>query len=295
MANARVSEQSFKRYIRYRRYATELINNYDLIIAGAPLDYQRLLAVGLDPAKMRLSGNLKCDRLFQDRNEAEAAQFQRLLHRGQASFGGEPVWLAASTHAGEEEIVLDAYKELLAPYPSLLLVLAPRHPERAPGLLDNLVGAKFGLTGHLWSRLQAGLEVRTQPVVLIDTIGDLFSLYGAAEVAFVGGSLVPHGGQNILEAAAWGRAPLYGPNLSNFLWAQDILEADGSGAGIRVADAASLAAAVDRLLRNPELRRDLGARAQATLIPHQGAARRQAELIAGLWRRQSATLRERHS
>ena len=135
LANARVSEQSFRRYIRYRRYATELINNYDLIIAGAPLDYQRLLAVGLDPAKMRLSGNLKCDRLFQDRNDAEAAQFQRLLHGGQASSGGEPVWLAASTHAGEEEIVLDAYKELLGPYPSLLLVLAPRHPERAPGLL----------------------------------------------------------------------------------------------------------------------------------------------------------------
>jgi 3-deoxy-D-manno-octulosonic-acid transferase len=121
-------------------------------------------------------------------------------------------------------------------------------------------------------------------VVLIDTIGDLFSLYGATDVAFVGGSLVPHGGQNILEAAAWGRAPLYGPNLSNFRWAQDILEADAAGAGIRVADAASLAAAVDQLLRNPELRRDLGTRAQATLIPHQGAARRQAELIAGLWR-----------
>ncbi|MGA8141433.1 MAG: hypothetical protein WB948_12185, partial [Desulfobaccales bacterium] len=203
--------------------------------------------------------------------------------------------LAASTHAGEEEIVLAAYKELLGPYPSLLLVLAPRHPERAPGLRDNLVGAKYGLPAHLWSRLKAGLEVRTQPVVLIDTIGDLFSLYGATDVAFVGGSLVPHGGQNILEAAAWGRAPLYGPNLSNFRWAQDILEADDSGAAIRVADAASLANAVDRLLRNPELRRDLGARAQATLIPHQGAARRQAELIAGLWRQQAARLGHRRT
>ncbi len=295
LANARVSEQSFRRYIRYRRYAFELINNYDLIIPGTPLDCQRLLAVGLDPAKMRLSGNLKCDRLFQDRNDEEAAQFQRLLHGGEATSGGEPVWLAASTHAGEEEIVLAAYKELLGPYPSLLLVLAPRHPERAPGLRDNLVGAKYGLPAHLWSRLKAGLEVRTQPVVLIDTIGDLFSLYGATDVAFVGGSLVPHGGQNILEAAAWGRAPLYGPNLSNFRWAQDILEADDSGAAIRVADAASLANAVDRLLRNPELRRDLGARAQATLIPHQGAARRQAELIAGLWRQQAARLGHRRT
>jgi len=219
-----------------------------------------------------------------DRDEGEAAEFQRLLRGGQAASGRGPVWLAASTHAGEEEIVLAAYKELLGPYPSLLLVLAPRHPERAPGLGENLVRGSHGLPYHLWSRLQAGLEMRTQPVVLIDTIGDLFSLYGAADVAFVGGSLVPHGGQNLLEAAAWGRAPLYGPNLSNFRWAQDILEAEAAGAGIRVADAASLAAAVDRLLRDPELRRDLGTKAQATLIPHQGAARRQAELIAGLWR-----------
>ncbi len=295
LANARVSDQSFRRYLRYRRYAKELINNYDLIVAGTPQDYQRLLAMGLDPAKMRLSGNLKCDRLLQDRDELEAAEFQRLLHGGQAASGAEPIWLAASTHPGEEEIVLAAYKELLGPYPSLLLVLAPRHPERAPGLGENLVRGSHCLPYHLWSRLQAGLEVRTQPVVLIDTIGDLFSLYGAADVAFVGGSLVAHGGQNILEAAAWGRAPLYGPNLSNFRWAQDILEAANAGSGIRVADAASLAAAVDRLLRNPELRRDLGTRAQATLIPHQGAARRQAELIAGLWRRQADSLGQRRS
>ncbi len=293
LANARVSDQSFKRYLSYKRYTTDLINNYDLIIAGDPQDYQRLLAMGLDPAKMELSGNLKCDRLFQDRNEAEATQFQRLLYGGKAVSGGEAIWLAASTHPGEEEIVLAAYKELLGPYPSLLLVLAPRHPGRAPGLGENLVRGRHGLPYHLWSRLKAGLEVRTHPVVLIDTIGDLFSLYGATDVAFVGGSLVPHGGQNILEAAAWSRAPLYGPNLSNFRWAQDILEADPPGAGIRVADAASLAAAVDQLLRNPELRRDLGTRAQATLIPHQGAARRQAELIAGLWAQKADRLGQR--
>ncbi|MGD0828584.1 MAG: glycosyltransferase N-terminal domain-containing protein, partial [Desulfobaccales bacterium] len=295
LANARVSDQSFRRYIKYRRYTIEIINKYDLIVAGGPLDYQRLLAMGLDSAKMRLSGNLKCDRLLQDRDEEEATVFQRLLHGGKAVSGGEPIWLAASTHPGEEEIVLAAYKELLGPYPSLLLVLAPRHPERAPGLGENLVRVRHGLPCHLWSRLKAGLEVRTHPVVLIDTIGDLFSLYGATDVAFVGGSLVPHGGQNILEAAAWGRAPLYGPNLSNFRWAQDILEANAAGAGIRVADAASLAAAVDQLLRNPELRRDLGTRAQATLIPHQGAARRQAELIAGLWRQKADRLGQRSS
>ena len=87
-------------------------------------------------------------------------------------------------------------------------------------------------------------------MVIIDTIGDLFSLYGAADVAFVGGSLVPHGGQNILEPAAWGRVPIYGPNLQNFLWAEEILEE--AGAGISVTDAASLAAAATNLLNDPE-------------------------------------------
>jgi 3-deoxy-D-manno-octulosonic-acid transferase len=117
-------------------------------------------------------------------------------------------------------------------------------------------------------------------VVIIDTIGDLFTLYGLADVTFVGGSLVPHGGQNILEPAAWGRAPIYGPHMGNFLWAQQILEE--AGAGIVAANAAALAESVRGLLDHPRERQELGRRAQAALIPHQGASRRQAELIAGL-------------
>ena len=106
-------------------------------------------------------------------------------------------------------------------------------------------------------------------MVIIDTIGDLFTLYGAADVTFVGGSLIPHGGQNILEPAAWGRVPIYGPNLQNFLWAKQILEE--AGAGIMVQDAASLAQAVRRLLDHPQEREELGRRARAALTPHQGA------------------------
>ena len=185
---------------------------------------------------------------------------------------------------GEEEVVLEAYEKLRGPCPALLLALAPRHPERAAALGGLLAGR--GLPYQLWSRLKVGSEVRRHPVVLIDTIGDLFSLYGAADLAFVGGSLVDHGGQNILEPAAWGLAPLYGPNLHNFRWAEQILAE--AGAGISVTDAASSAAAATKLLNDPELRRDLGARAQSALAPHRGAARRQAELIVDLWRRQGA-------
>jgi 3-deoxy-D-manno-octulosonic-acid transferase len=216
---------------------------------------------------------LKYDRLLQDRDESHLQEFRLIL----AGPGG-PVWLAASTHPGEEEVILEAYEKLLAPYPALELILAPRHPERTSALAGLL--SRRGLAFQFWSRLKSGRETRRHPVVIIDTIGDLFTLFGVANVTFVGGSLVPHGGQNILEPAAWGRAPIYGPNLENFIWAKAILEE--AGAGIIVTDAVSLTQAVQRFLAQPEISLDLGRRAQAALIPHQGAARRQAELIATL-------------
>ncbi|MCX5889359.1 MAG: 3-deoxy-D-manno-octulosonic acid transferase [Deltaproteobacteria bacterium] len=286
LTNARISDHTFRRYLRYRWYFNNIISNYDLVTAGTSLDYQRLRELGLDLDRLHLTGNLKCDRRLKARDEAQAREFQRLLQGADAaSVAAAPVWLAASSHAGEEEVVLAAYEQLRAPYPALLLVLAPRHPERASALGELLTSR--GLPFHLWSALKAGQESRRHPVVLVDTIGDLFSLYGAVDLAFVGGSLIPHGGQNLLEPAAWGLSPLYGPHLENFRWAQAILEE--AGAGLEVSDAASLAAAAANLLQDPERRRELGSKAQAALTPHQGAARRQAELIAELWHKQGGS------
>ena len=175
--------------------------------------------------------------------------------------------------------MLAAYEALLrGPYPALLLVLAPRHPERAAALGELLTRRGHGY--QLWSSLQAGPEARQQPVVLVDTVGDLFWLYAAADVAFVGGSLVPHGGQNILEPAVWGLSPLYGPHLENFRWAEEILQA--AGVGTAVQDAVSLANAARHLLENTGERRRLGEAARAALHSHRGAARRQANLVASL-------------
>jgi 3-deoxy-D-manno-octulosonic-acid transferase len=243
------------------------------VAAGSALDYERLRHLGVSPARLHLTGNLKIDRLFQNRDPQALADLAAPLN-----LPGPPVFLAASTHPGEEEVVLEAYEQLRAPYPALVLLLAPRHPERAPELARMLQNR--GLPFHLFSRLKAGRETRVHPVVTIDTIGDLFTLYGLADAAFVGGSLVPHGGQNILEPAAWGKVPLYGPHLHNFRWAYAILEE--AGAGIMVHDAPSLTGAVRRLLDDPQTRTSLGAQAQAALSRHQGAARRQAELMVRL-------------
>jgi 3-deoxy-D-manno-octulosonic-acid transferase len=278
LVNARLSDNSLIRFLKYKRYLSDIFNLYDVVAAGSLPDFERWQRLGISPSRLHLTGNLKYDRLLQGRDETRLQEFRGCLQGTEPGQAGGPVWLAASTHPGEEELVADAFQELLGPYPALRLVLAPRHPQRAPDLARLF--SRRGLPCQLWTALKAGWEPRTHPVVIVDTIGDLFTLFGAADVAFVGGSLVPHGGQNILEPAAWGRAPIYGPHLENFLWAKHILEE--AGAGIMVKDAAALAQAVRHLLDHPREREELGRRAQAALIPHQGASRRQAELIAGL-------------
>lgn len=278
LVNGRLSDKSFRRYLKYRRYIIDILENIDLFAAGSPQDYERYQALGITPGKLHLTGNLKIDRLLQSREPEKVAEFQHLLQLEGGLGEKHPVFLAASTHPGEEDVVLETYQSLRPPYPALLLLLAPRHPERAPELSRLL--KQFHLPFHLFSRLKSGQETRFHPVVIIDTIGDLFSLYGLADVAFVGGSLADHGGQNILEPAAWGLAPVYGPHLQNFRWAQNILE--GAGAGTIIKNVPSLTATLRRFLDHPEERRTQGERARAALLPHQGAARRQAELIVEL-------------
>ncbi len=286
LVNARLSDRSLRSFLKYKRYLTGIFNLYDIVGAGSLPDYQRFQRLGISPSRLNLTGNLKYDRLLQGRDESRLQEFRGFLQGPETEPGQAPgpLWLAASTHPGEEELVADAFQELLAPYPALRLVLAPRHPQRAPDLARLL--ARRGLNSQLWTGLKSGRATRRSAVVIIDTIGDLFTLYGAADVAFVGGSLVPHGGQNILEPVAWGLAPIYGPHLGNFLWAQAIIEADG--AGIMVHDAASLAQTVRDLLDQPGKCQELGRRARSALVPHQGAARRQAELIAALAQQVSA-------
>ena len=294
LMNARLSDRTFRRYTRFKKYLPDFIGLFEIIAAGSREDYQRFASLGLAGPKLCLTGNLKVDALLTRRETAPPGATPPLPgavpgslagtrpsgHHFKAKLGlrGEPVFLAASTHPGEEEVVLAAYEALRGPYPALLLVMAPRHPERAAALGELLT--RRGQGYQLWSALQAGSDARQQPVVLVDTVGDLFWLYAAADVAFVGGSLVPHGGQNILEPAVWGLSPLYGPHLENFRWAEEILQT--AGVGTPVQDAVSLANAARHLLENTGERRRLAEAARAALHSHRGAARRQANLVVGL-------------
>jgi len=291
LLNARLSERSFRRYLRVPSLAAAFLSLFDVLAAGSPEDAARLGRLGAPRERLQVTGNLKVDRLLTSWQERQGASpLPSPSPAGPPPPGpppwlaalrllASPVFLAASTHAGEEEAVLEAFVRLRASFPALLLILAPRHPERAPAVAA-LAEAR-SLPSLRLSRLQAGQARHGEPVILVDTIGDLFDLYSLASVAFVGGSLIPHGGQNLLEAAVWGVAPVSGPHLHNFRWAQEMLTA--VDALTIVHDAETLAAAVHSRLADPEAARRAGARARSCLAAHQGAAARQAELVASLF------------
>lgn len=273
LVNGRLSEKSFRNYLKFKHHLAYLLNLFDVIGAGSPEDQERFTALGADPCRLVCTGNTKFDRWPDD-----AAQERLKVYRQYLRLGSEPVFLAASTHPGEEEIIIQAYQELRRSTPALLLLLAPRHPERAPVVSKLLEAA--GLRWQSWQHLKQENQNRQSPVILIDTVGELFSLYGLADVVFVGGSLVPHGGQNILEPAVWGKVPLYGPFVQNFRAAQILLEK--VQAGVQVSDGRSFIAAARQCLAHPEEMRRRGSQGLQKLQINRGAAQRQAELLLPL-------------
>ena len=270
LLNGRLSAQSFRNYLKFKDYLIYLLNLFSIIAAGTPEDQERFVALGAAPHKVVCTGHTKFDRW------PDAAAWAQLEHfRQRLQPAGQPVFLAASTHPGEEEVILSAYGELRRTCPTLLLLLAPRHPERAAAV--GRLATAAGLPWQLWQPLKEGRSRRETPVVIVDTVGDLFALYGLADVVFVGGSLVPHGGQNILEPVVWGKVPLYGPFLDNFRPAQGLLEK--AAASLPVQDEAGLVAAARFCLENPTAIKDRARQGQEALQVHRGAARRQAELL----------------
>jgi 3-deoxy-D-manno-octulosonic-acid transferase len=191
--------------------------------------------------------------------------------------GAAPLWVAGSTMAGEDELVLRAFAEARAAVPALRLLIAPRHPERASEVAALAEGAGYQVT----RRSQLGAAVwRGGDVLLLDTMGELAHVYPFATVVFVGGSLVPTGGHNVLEPGLAGRAVIVGPHMENFQEIADEFRA--AGALVQIAEAAALGPAVARLLADPQERECLGARARALVEGNRGALRATVEALAEL-------------
>lgn len=267
LANARMSARSAKAYHRLPSFTKTVLRSLSLIAAQSDNDRQRFIELGADPEHTQTTGNLK----FEIRLPASLSEECAIMRR----FWDEsrPVLVAASTHEGEEEIILDACKQVRDIFPTLLLILVPRHPERFDRVatLSQRNGLK---TLRRSDKLACSEDVQ---VLIGDTMGELLLFYGASDLAFIGGTLVPHGGQNLLEPAALGRAVITGPHYFNF---QEISKQFiKTGAAIEIHNAETLTDAVIKLLKDPEKRASMGEAGQRLIAESQGATQRLLGLI----------------
>ena len=268
-ASARLAARSVPRYRRFGTLFSAGLRNA-WVAAQSTADAERFVALGADPARTEVVGNLKFDMRLGD----AVAESGRELRRDY--LGARPVWTAGSTHEGEEDLVLDAHATLQRVVRGALLVLVPRHPQRFEG-----VAALLERRGLVFDRRGRSETVRPEAqVLLVDTMGELTGFYAASGAAFVGGSLVPVGGHNLLEPAALGVPVITGPCTQNGPEiARLLIEAGGA---LEVADAAALADATARLLTDPALRERMGERARVFVEAHRGSLTRLLALIEPL-------------
>jgi 3-deoxy-D-manno-octulosonic-acid transferase len=258
LVNARISPRTLHAYLRWRGLLSRRALQNLRVAAQSSADASRFAALGVPESAIRITGNLKFDRQVEPAVAQRGAQWRERLA------AGRPVWVAGSTHEGEERAVLEAHRQALQSLGGALLILAPRHPQRFDEV-ERLLQAtplRYQRRSRLGDR--ADLDV-----LLLDTIGDLTDFYASADVAFVGGSLVPIGGHNLLEPAAHGLPVLSGPH--NFA-APDVAAALQAAGGLTiVADGAALAGEVSRLLGDVGERQRRGAAALAVVEGNRGA------------------------
>jgi 3-deoxy-D-manno-octulosonic-acid transferase len=272
IANGRISDRSFRRYRWVRGLMRRVLADVTIFAMQTEEDARRIIGLGAPRERVVVTGNLKTD--LRPEPAADAAGWRRRLGLDAAA----RLWIAGSTHRGEETVVLDVFARARARCPQLALLLAPRHPERADEVEEIIRGR--GLAAVRRSRLSG--DAPSGAVVILDTVGELAALYALAEVVFVGGSLVPIGGHNLVEPAMHGKPVLTGPYTSNFREGAELLQ-QGGGALV-VKDAPELERALSRLLEDPGLARRTGEAARAAFAGRAGAVGATLDLIGRhLW------------
>jgi len=259
VVNARISDRSFPGYRRVRPLLKRVLENVDIFLAQSEADRGRLIAIGAAAERVRVSGNLKFD-LAPKASPALIGRVRKALDAGNAG----PLLVCGSSVEGEESLLVDAFRQVSAKYSDAVMVLAPRHPERFSQVarLLETSGMKF------WERSQWKDEPLAGGIFLLDSIGELAAMYELADVAFVGGSLVPRGGHNILEPARAGIATLVGPYTENF---RDIVNLFLRGTAVRVVTKDALTGTFLELLNNERARVELGQRAAEIFAANSGA------------------------
>lgn len=266
--NGRFSAERLKSYRLMFRALGNLLRKFDLLLMRDEYEGERALRLGAPESRVHITGNTKFDNLAVTVPEAKVEELRRALGFPE----GAPLWVAGSTHEGEEEALIDVYARLKENHPELRMVIAPRYTERSERVLH--LAERRGFAARLRKSAQAPADI-----VVLDTIGELAACYQLATLVFVGGSFVTRGGQNILEPAACGKPVLFGPHMQNFTDAVLVLLGRG---GIQVASPEQLLRVMADLLQQSAYRQELGNLARQQVLSVRGAARRNAELIAKL-------------
>ncbi|MCU9530338.1 lipid IV(A) 3-deoxy-D-manno-octulosonic acid transferase [Pseudomonas mosselii] len=272
LANARLSERSARGYARFAGLTRPMLEEMSLIAVQTETEAERFRTLGARDECVQVTGSIKFDLKVDDQLPPRASAL-----REQWAARQRPVWIAASTHDGEDALILEAHRELLKVHSDALLILVPRHPERFAAV-HELCAGQFTTV-----RRSNGDTVTAQTQVLLgDTMGELLFLYALADIAFVGGSLVATGGHNPLEPAALALPVLMGPHVFNFLEISAMLRE--AGALQQVDDAEGLAGAVRRLVELPQDARRMGEAGRAVMQANQGALQRLLDGLAALIR-----------
>lgn len=270
MVNARLSERSLRGYLPLRRLSSLALRAVRIVAAQSDADARRLQRIGAEPERVVVTGNLKYDLQIPDDLPERADQWR------DAWGASRPVWMAASTHPGEEAYVLAMHRRVLARFPNALLLWAPRHPDR----FAAAIGAAQADGLRVRTRRGHVLASPDTQVMVVDTMGELVGFFGASDVAFVGGSLCEVGGHNVLEPAAVGVPSVVGPHTFNFAdVTRRLLDA---GALLQVPDADAAATAVIDLLADTPRRLAMGAAGRAQVAQLSGALGQTLDLLDGL-------------
>lgn len=269
VVNARISDRSWPRYLRLRKLWKPLLQSLTLALAQSEVDGERLRRLGC--GNVTIAGNLKFD-IRQTTSSAATTLLRELS-------GNVRLLVAGSTLAGEEQMLLNAWRTLTSAHSDLAMVLAPRHPERF-----SAVALMLESSGFCWRKRslldQNSLAVAAGEIVLLDSVGELASVYSLATVGFVGGSLVAAGGHNPLEPAQFGVPIVMGPHYANF---RAIVESLFANDAIRITEAETLTETLDRLLSDCVSAGDLGARGRVVFERHAGATRKTVEALTDMF------------
>lgn len=272
LVNGRVSPRTFRGYKKLRFYFRHVLSDIELLLMQSELDSNRIKAIGVPSQKIKIAGNIKFDQKWNSMDKKEHEEWMTLL----GIDPGAKVVVAGSTHEGEDETVLRAYKKLLRPFPELILIIAPRRLDRVDHIKSTgeSLGLKIIKKTELFKNIRGSYNV-----LILNTIGELGRIYGLASISFVGGSLVPSGGHNLLEPASFGCPVLFGKHTHNFVLMSELLLEHGGGK--RIDDPENLYIVLKELLSDPDRLEKMGEHSKTFVETNSGAVNRVIDYIGG--------------